>query len=500
MVWTLSTYARRLIKGLALSLAVVFTTTTIAWSAPALPEVRSINPFQKEKSVSSLIESLEIPAHLGSLDSVDESKPEAPTLLHIQDAHANYSAQKKIQQILEHLTERYGFDLLFLEGGSGLLDPERLQLFENSEINNQVWDALAQKGEVGGAELFLLNTDQLVQAYGIEEADLYWENFTDFRQVLSERKANESFLNQINLSLSAIGSRQSNRQLKSFIKEWLMYQDSQSDVLRHLETLHQSAKTALHLDLSDTKLQRQWPNLVRYFKLQSHAKDFDLKQAKKELKHLTVILEEGGVENSWVVGLQVFLEQGSDDKDSQKEPRRFLERFYERVKPLGFQFQDYPALSLILATVTLQEEVQAEGLFREIESLSESILSHLAKTEKEKSWVELYQRWLSLKGLFRLELTREKLQKILSDPEPFRPSVLIDDMHHLSARHTSISLQQGWDQTFKQAILFYQHALKRDQAMVTEAIQQMKDLKKDRAVIITGLFFKSKRNSGFPVP
>jgi len=133
--------------------AAVFTFTTISWPAPAAPAA--------EVRVPSVLDQITLPDSLGRIESryLPErplERVDVPILLHLQDAHASYDGQIKIKEILQHLEQNYGFDLILLEGAEGRLDPETLRFFDDDSLNHKVADKLARKALVGGAELFLV--------------------------------------------------------------------------------------------------------------------------------------------------------------------------------------------------------------------------------------------------------------------------------------------------------------------------------------------------------
>ena len=153
---------------------------------------------------------IDIPAELASLDDIWEAPPSSRSrvVLHIQNAHANYGAQKKIQSLLEYLNKTYGIKTIFVEGAAEDLNPDYLKLFPDKAQNLELADLLAQQGELTGAELFILESDEgwrmadgdkpgfapsairpppSVRAVGIENAELYRHNYEALKKVFWRR-------------------------------------------------------------------------------------------------------------------------------------------------------------------------------------------------------------------------------------------------------------------------------------------------------------------------
>ena len=76
-------------------------------AAPALPD-------SSEVQLPASAFQFTIAPELGTIQAL-ESGPRGPSLIHIQTAHGNYEAQKKIQEILHDLKRRYGYTAIFYQ-------------------------------------------------------------------------------------------------------------------------------------------------------------------------------------------------------------------------------------------------------------------------------------------------------------------------------------------------------------------------------------------------
>ena len=144
-----SLFFKKFLRGTAFLTAVVFTMNTLAWGqVAALPAIQVPDPIF-------------VPS------------PDPPALIHIQDAHANYTAQKDIAQILERLRTEQSVKLVFVEGATGRLDANYLKFTNDVKLNEKIAGKLAQMGELTAADLFLLKNATGLEFIGIENPDLY---------------------------------------------------------------------------------------------------------------------------------------------------------------------------------------------------------------------------------------------------------------------------------------------------------------------------------------
>ncbi len=84
---------------------------------------------------------LELPPELGTVEMLVSGQ--GPTVIHIQEAHGDYESQLKIESILHFLKDRYGVDLLLLEGNAFKLHSELLNFFPGREdLNRSILEAI----------------------------------------------------------------------------------------------------------------------------------------------------------------------------------------------------------------------------------------------------------------------------------------------------------------------------------------------------------------------
>jgi len=183
------------LTSLLMVLALIFSPTQGVVFAQTLPA----NPLGNQSPEKW---DLTIPHEYGSIETLAPNS--GPKVIHIQTAHGNYQAQKNIQAILHHLYQNYNLRLLLVEGSAFPLDPESLRFFpDRMDATMEVNDELAKKALVKGVELFLLEAPE-AKAFGIEENHSYLNNQEIFRQVITQKSAKKSFLNQLSLQINRI--------------------------------------------------------------------------------------------------------------------------------------------------------------------------------------------------------------------------------------------------------------------------------------------------------
>ena len=353
-----------------------------------------------------------IPPEWGSLQELQGNNPQ---VVLIQDAHGRYEAQKNTASILDFLNRREGIANLFLEGGAGRLEPERLQFFNEPRFNKAAVDLLAREAEAGGAEIFLTGQDKPVAAYGLEDPKLYLQNFEAFRKVIQARPETEKFLETEFSGIRQESGRLLEADLKAFFKEWMNYESSQ-DLARFLNPLAAEAGKRLEVDLNNPRHQLQWPQLIRFFELKKREPKLRPKQAAEEEKKLAEWGERIGMPKPFVEFLSKSEKERAGFLRQPDSPftnlRHFWESFYEAAHPRGFVFEQFPDLAVQEGYQILQEEIDTQKLFEEINQLTGQVFETLAKGAKEKELFDRARRYFLLKKLFHLQLTRREFQEL----------------------------------------------------------------------------------------
>lgn len=482
-------------------------TTTVAWSAPALPAVSLLQPGEIIADgvyVPTLIDQLELPEALGAVGRrhlSNTSSTSSSSIILVQDAHSSYEAQQNIKGILEHLSVQYDADLFFLEGGMGEIDPSLLEFFSDDEWNLRLADLFTRDGVIGGTELFLLNnslknkTSRKVEAYGVEKAELYRENLTDFRAVYDKKPQADQFLSRLKERILTAGSHIFNKKLKEFFREWLFHQDNPTELLRQLKTLEQTALAELGIDLSNPREQLDWPQLVRFHQIRVLESELDPEQANEQMDKLANWMKAHGVSDDLIAKIRQ-LDNGSrksgDNNQRFEDHRGFLESLYTVLSEYDFSFAQYPDLSRRLGLRVLQSEIKAKDLFDELSLLTDKILETMAASPVEKTLVELYSDYLLLNSLFSLELVYEDHEQLVAKRAAVLPSAVWQRLNLLASSELREDAKAapgaGTDAVFAEALSFYRGAKEREAAIFENMITKMRETGKSHAVLVAGGF------------
>jgi len=111
-------------------------------------------------TLTSVVNSINIPPIFGNVKEVFDIQDTklantqnanlSKTIIHIQDAHCNYKAQKNMAQLLDYLVKENNLKLIMMEGGSGNVNLEFLCNYADKKARESVADKYLKLGKISG--------------------------------------------------------------------------------------------------------------------------------------------------------------------------------------------------------------------------------------------------------------------------------------------------------------------------------------------------------------
>ncbi len=431
---------------------------------------------------------LDLPPDLGTIQSLVSGS--GRTVIHIQTAHGNYEAQKKIQAILHYLKDTYGFKLLLLEGSAFKLKPELLRLLpDRMDLTKTVMDDLTKQALVKGPELFLMEEPQ-AEAYGIETLKDYVSNGDSFRSVLIQQEKSQAFVQSMESQIDRLASTYLDKDLRDFLKELDRFEANRQSLFDWLAILKNKAKECLKIDLTDPVQQMDWPMLLRFFKLkESEVKinqDIFAKERPGFLKTIRRI-SKGDFDQIEKLLSGPF----NDHQLPDPETGLLFERMVSALPP-DFHYSSFPNTEYVIGRLILQSELKGGRLVNEAEVIANKISEKLAGSNEAKELLGLLKDLRLLKKFFALELTPRDYEEILRREQSLRPAVLIQHFLDLNkgnrVKNVAFTHLTEIDSLFQKAMEFYRGAKNRDHSMLRNVELRLKELGSEKTVIVTGGF------------
>jgi len=427
--------------------------------------------FSREVS-TSIIADIKIPFDLGAIQSSHQGT-NGKTIIHIQDAHCNYSCQHSIKGLLEHLNKEHGIDLALLEGGAGDYDLSVLSDIEDVDLREDLADYFARQGRINGAELFAISNPGKITLKGLEDADLYLKNLGAYKDALVDREGAHASIERIEGNLNDLKKSFYSDSMKGFDEKREAYLKKELDLngyVNYLTGLCDSHK----LDIG------AYANIARLVETLKDEGKIDFKAANAERE---VVIDKITKKVS-KLELEALVKKCLEFETGKLDQKTFYKYLFRKAGSIGLKINtDYKELSQYSRYLEKYASFDKVTLFREIDSLEADIAAVLCVSEPERELYALCRGVEIIKELVSAAITRDKYDYYVENKMLLRTADFLSFIN----RYKKASIDTlALDSCIKKMELFYQLSFKRDQAFLGNIERLAKD--EENLVVVSGGF------------
>jgi hypothetical protein len=426
--------------------------------------------------------SLTVPAEFGNV--IQHYKGKNPGLIiHIQDRHADEVAQLNIASIIDVMESNYDISLLCLEGAVDWLDTSFYDNIPDTEAKRITSRFYVKEGLFTGAEYYkITNKDKNILAFGVEDKDLYFKHAAAYKKHNSNTKEIGSYLKTLERALNALKPYIFSKSLKEIDDKRHAYEDKMIGLNEFTAYI---AKEAVEKNI----LLSKYPNLKTYSQAVSIENTIDFKKAESQRDNLIKILSDVLKDEA----LSILLRNSIDfklNKISAYAYYEYIEDIINQNKDL-IDKSDYKELFAYIDYIKLSDKVDNIILFDEIEIALKELKGLCYADDTEKLFDD-YIRYIELSiDLYDLKLTEKSMNELNALRKTINMSqvVLFISKHNNLYNIASNVLNPPADnETFKYALDYYELALKRDRALISNTLRRMAVSSKDSSILVAGGF------------
>jgi len=375
-----------------LSLVTLFTFAVTNFITPGT------NAFAAASLTTPTLESqIQLPYEIGTIRQVFHSpKKNAPTVIHIQSAHALYDAQKNIANILQLLQEQYGVDHIFVEGSNGEINTSFFRAFPIKEVRNWKIDQFVREGRVTGAESYSMTSEQPAILHGVDNVKFYLENIETYLQAVEVQNAALPYLQEVDENLRILRPILWNEKLQTFFENYERFHEGKGDSVEYIRSLIQEASD-LGISLKKYRI---------FLKIREIEKYQDAVNVNAMAREVSQLLERDLLDAELTEEETKQLAMMEMDFKAKRVDEK---AFYSFLKELSFKqhidFKNYPNLNRYLEYIIFIDVMDADKFHKEQKGLEKAIVHQLILTKEEK---ELYRFTKNLSLLLSLPQSRRK--------------------------------------------------------------------------------------------
>ncbi|MBI4397427.1 MAG: hypothetical protein HY548_10050, partial [Elusimicrobia bacterium] len=389
-------------------------------------------------------------------------------ILHIQDIHEIYEAQKNIAALIDRLAASVGAGgaetsaprvVVGLEGAEGPFDFSLFRNFTSTGVVESAADAMLRAGLMSGSEYYGTTAQNPAILWGVEETESYRRNIQAFKDSLFHQHADDELL-------------AASERILGMLKNTIY-----SPELRDLD--HQTtrfAKNEISLGeyiafLADRSGGDVWgPNIGLFLKALRMEKEIDFGKAEGE----RVRLMEALAKTLPSAELERLLKNSVDFRFGRITYRQFYEGFQNLCSSHGVHLRDFPHMEVYIQYAMTAGKIEKGNLLVELERLEEKVLSRHIKSDREKLLAALAGDFRLLAKLNTFSLMSKEwsaLQK--REKEIGNVPGRFDVLTKASGIAADLNFLAGISGLYKRHEAFYAAAEQRNHDMVEHLIEKM---------------------------
>ncbi len=454
---------RGFLKQISMGVLIFFVCTNVL-GAQQVPMSLSLTSRIQEGEFS-VPEKILIPREMGSVQEDYRSKTGKPFVVFIQDAHAVVDAQSNIRELIRYFAQNYGMGLVALEGGAGRLDSLLLRTFPDEGLKKKVLADYLERGELSGAQLAAALNPEDASYFGIEDWPLYEAHYLAYlkaakneQAVLEALDGKEKELDAERAEVYSTGHNEFHEKVKAFRGERL----SLLDFLKYLR----SQTTVLELMSGEN-----YPHLRLLMDSIGEDAGLDYAMLDAEIRQTADELRKNCSRKFSKRQLMDFNEKYQEFATGRSNPAGFLKYLAGCSKRFGVKMKFSLQMKRLLGHEESFANIKGTRVFDELENLIAGAEESFWESAKEKALSERYGKIILLRDLAKLELNREKFERIQADPGKY--FALIPDPALL-----------------KSHLDFYRCALARDEVLQKNLEKLVARERKNAVIVILGGFHR----------
>lgn len=160
-----------------------------------------------------------------------------PLIVLIPDAHCVTDIQYKIRDLIRSQRGSAKSPLIAIEGAAGKLEPALLRSFPDDELRDQVLSEYLERGEVTGTEFSVSDSSSQEEAYGLEDWELYQDNYQAYLDVVAVQEEQITNLSKRQSRLDRIRSKLFSKEIALLHRDYLRYRQDVVTLPNLLESM-----------------------------------------------------------------------------------------------------------------------------------------------------------------------------------------------------------------------------------------------------------------------
>ncbi len=419
------------------------------------------------------------------LENHPPATPSQPVVIHIQEAHTNYDAQRHIVHILEQLIRDYGLRLILVEGGSGDAGLAYLRNYGPKENRLKVGEKYLKAGVITAEEYLDIVSDHPLTIWGVDDDALHDQHVEAFlaAEPLEPSVARASAA--LRGAVQALAPRLLAPRLIELNQAVEAFDAQRLDLAGYVDVVATAAE-GVGVALSS------YPQVSQMLTLRELETSIDRQQVAKE--HAAVVSKLAEVLDGPT--LDALLAKAREMKAGTLSKDAYYTHLKDLASRSNLSLADYSQLSRYLQYVTDRPVVDSLALSHELSRLVGAARAALAATPESRQLQTIAEAVDLLEKFAAFRLTPEEYQRLTALDLEHAPDAWIAFLGGQLLAH-GLPVRSLEDVARLKPIVpplerFYHIATQRDDALVANTLAKLTDSGEHLAVLITGGFHSDR--------
>ncbi|MCD6459896.1 hypothetical protein J7L67_04430, partial [bacterium] len=394
-----------------------------------------------------------IPADIGKIEETYEGL-EDTLIVHIQDVHCNYQAQKNIASILDILASKNNITLFGLEGAQGGFIDDKFHVLQNQTVREKVADYLMKKGKITGSEYLAISKNLPIVMRGIENKKSFMKNFQAFAEPW---KFHDAFLDYYNNVQEVINSIE-----KKIYSEELLALDQKEQALNNGKmSLVDFCNYLKNILIAKQTNLRKYKNFARLVTLDHLEKGINFDNLNKEQVGLLNFLGPR-LDKDEIMQIRQVVLDFKNKKMSSEDYYMYLKKLSDKKELVLSRF---PNIAFYFQYLKMYSKLDFGELLKEKNQLVELLKEKLFTTDDQRAVNKISSNLNLIKQLFTLRVSNEEYKKFKSLKNSFTSQSVKNKLTEIAQKNNvdaTLSKNFLFEEKFDFMVNFYNLAKQRN--------------------------------------
>jgi len=433
-------------------------------------------------------------------------------VVHMQDAHTNYEAQKNAALILDDLINKYGLYLILVEGGSRDVSLNQYREQMSLEDRKKTAEESLKNGVIAGEEYLNIVSDYPMKLQGIEDRALYDENMKAFLEVDKLKQEALSYVKTISEAAANVKPKVYTKALQELDEKRIGFKEEKVTLNEYVNYLNALAKPQsaakknwfariwemILIFLSKIGLIKYtppsridlaaYPNYKALMSSMEIEKGIDFAEVEKERADVIDLLSKKLNQND----LSELLNKSVDFKAAKITQAQYHSYLKDIMAKSKIGMKEYPNLNKYVQYVSLYEKIDSAALFKEMKALQSAIEQALAANEEQKRLLAIAKNLELMTEFIDLELTPDDFDYFKQNEGEFNAAAWVRFLNDQLAKYKLTQRVPENAGSIEKIIPhlknFYTIARKRDDIFLNNTRKYMNEEGVNLSVLIAGGF------------